>query len=565
MSSNSMLVTESAIGIGTTREHRVPDILDVIAALSSDAVPTPPVLARAVLDLLPEEVWSNPDYRWLDPATKSGSILREVARRLMEGLEGWEPDPQKRAEHILRNMIFGVGITQVHGEMTRRSVYVSRDASSPVSAVRFDTLEGNLPFIQAEHDYPTSKNGKTADRCATCGAPARLERGTSRENYAYAFIHGAYPTEEMKDMQFDVIVGNPPYQSQTGTTSKQATPLYHYFIDQAIALNPKYLAMIVPSRWFTGGMGLDDFRERMLADRRISRIVDNPKIYDCFPGVKIEGGVNYFLWDRDHDGDCEFSTRVDGIIRSTVARDLRQGAGVLVRDNRALPIIKKVRAETAVSDLFHSVGAFGPSLTTNFKGAKAMKFRDSVPLIFGTHVGFIRPDQIERNLELVDRWKVLLPKAYKSGKSVDEEGRLDACVYGEPIALAPGSACTFTYLVAGTFESRREAEHYAGYLSTKFVQFLALQRKTTQDIRPDVFRFVPLLDMERAWSDPDLYSYFGLTKAQIQHIEMSIRPRSVNLSLDSPIPASHLPGGVKYRPPGRDRDAVESPNDEGDE
>lgn len=323
--------------------------------------------------------------------------------------------------------------------------------------------------------------------------------------------------------------------------------------------------MIVPSRWFTGGMGLDDFRERMLADRRISKIMDNPKIFDCFPGVKIEGGVNYFLWDRDHDGDCEFSTRVDGIIRSTVARDLRQGAGVLVRDNRALPIIKKVRVETAVSDLFHSVGAFGPSLTTNFKGAKAMKFRDSVPLIFGTHVGFIRPDQIERNLELVDRWKVLLPKAYKSGKSVDEEGRLDACVYGEPIALAPGSACTFTYLVAATFDSRLEAENYSGYLSTKFVQFLALQRKTTQDIRPDVFRFVPLLDMERAWSDLDLYSYFGLTKAQIQHIEMSIRPRSVNLSLDSPIPASHLPGGVKYRPSGRDREAVESQSDEADE
>ena len=564
MSSNSMLVSEATIGIGTIRQHRVPDILDVIAALSSDAVPTPPVLARALLDLLPEEVWSNPDYRWLDPATKSGSILREVARRLMDGLEGWEPDPQKRAEHILRNMIFGVGMTQVHGEMTRRSVYVSRDASSPVSAVRFDTLEGNLPFIHAEHDYPTSKNGKTAANCSICGAPARLERGASRENYAYAFIHGAYPTEEMKAMQFDVIVGNPPYQLQTGTSSKQATPLYHYFVDNAIALDPKYLAMIVPSRWFTGGMGLDDFRSRMLADRRIRRIVDNPKIFDCFPGVKIRGGVNYFLWDRDYEGDCEISTRIDGVIRSTATRDLREGDGVLIRDNFATPIVKKVRAEASLADQVKSVGGFGSSLTTNFGGAREMQFKNSIPLIFGNHVGYVRPDQIEKNSDWIDKWKVLLPKASSGDTNQDDTGAIVDVVLGEPIALAPGSACTFTYVIAGLFDSRTEAENYAHFLATKFVRFLVLQRKATQDVRPDIFRYVPALDMKRRWTDADLYGHFGLTKKQADYIEAVITPRTVNLSLDSPIPTSHLPGGSKYRPPGQDRAAVES-TDEGDE
>ena len=559
MSSNSKLVSEATIGIGTIRQHRVPDILDVIAALSSDAVPTPPVLARALLDLLPQEVWSNPDYRWLDPATKSGSILREAARRLMEGLEAWEPDPQTRAEHILRNMIFGVGITQVNGEMTRRSVYVSRDASSPVSAVRFDSPEGNLPFIHAEHDYPMSKNGNTADRCATCGAPARLERGTSRENYAYAFIHGAYPTEEMKDMQFDVIVGNPPYQLQTGTTSKQATPLYHYFVDNAVALNPKYLAMIVPSRWFTGGMGLDDFRVRMLADRRIAKIVDNPKLFDCFPGVEIKGGVNYFLWDRDYKGDCEFSTRIDGNIVSTATRDLRKGKGVVVRDNAAMSVINKVKIEQSISEWVNSVGGFGSSLTTNFSGAKEMQFNKSIPLIFGTHVGFIRPDQIERNHDWIGKWKVLLPKAG------DGHGREVSYVLGEPIAVAPGSACTFTYLVAGLFDTKTEAKNYAYFLTAKFVRFLVLQRKVTQDVRPEVFKFVPMLDMKRRWTDPELYEHFGLTKKEIEYIEASIHPREPILSLDSPIPACHLPGGVKYRPPGREREAAESAGDEGDE
>ncbi len=571
MSGPAVDTVPAGIGIGLTRQHHVPDILDVIAALSSDAIPTPPVLARALLDLLPDEVWSNPDYRWLDPATKSGSILREVARRLMGGLEVWEPDPQKRAEHILRNMLFGAAVTQVHGDMTRRSVYVSRDATGPLSAVTFDTPEGNLPFIEAEHDFSTGKAGRKAKNCNVCGAPERLDRGTTRENYAYAFIHGAYPTEEMSDMKFDVIVGNPPYQigmeDGEGKRTANITPLYHYFIERAISLEPKYLAMIVPSRWFSGGKGLEDFRTKMIADRRLAKIVDNPKLYDCFPGVKIEGGVNYFLWDRDFSGDCAFSTRIDGNIISTVTRDLRNGSGVVVRDNQASAIIEKVRKSTTrdLSELVKPRDPFGQSITTNFRGAKVMKFKGSVPLIFGTHVGYIRRNQLERNEDLVDQWKVLLPMAYKSGKAVDDLGRLDACVYGEPIALAPGSACTQTYLVAGVFKTQIETENYAKYLATKFAQFLVLQRKLTQHIRPEVFRFVPALDMTRPWSDEDLYEFFKLSTKQIEHIEASIRPRTINLSLDSPIPASHLPGGVKFRPLGKERDAEETDSDADDE
>ena len=527
-------------------DKRVPDILDVIAALSSDAVPTPPLLARALLDLLPDEVWSNPDYRWLDPATKSGSILREVARRLMIGLAEWEPDPQTRAEHILRHMLFGAGVTRVHAEMTRRSLYVSRDATSEHSLVTFDTVEGNVPFVESEHDYPVNKAGQITGACRVCGAPAGLERGPDRENYAYAFIHGAYPTEEMADVKFDVIVGNPPYQTGDGRTSE--SPLYHYFIDQAIALEPKYVAMIVPSRWFSGGKGLDEFRERMIADRRLRTIVDNPKLFDCFPGVEIKGGVNYFLWDRDHDGDCEFSTRIDGTIIATATRDLRVGDGVLLRDNNAASIVDKCKpgsVDDSLSPWITSQFPFGQSITTNFAGAEERFFQGSIPLVFGSHVGYVRPDQLERNQEWADQWKVLLPMAG------DGHGREASFVLGEPIALAPGSACTQTYLVAGVFETKEETKNYAHYLATKFVRFLVLQRKSTQHVRPDKFRFVPQLDMTRRWTDPDLYAHFGLTQDEIDYIEATIKPRSVNLSLDSAIPASHLPGGEKYRPPGK--------------
>lgn len=556
-----------AVG-GLTRPQRVPDILDVIAALSANAIPTPPVLARAVLDILPTEVWSNPRYRWLDPASKSGSILREAARRLMNGLADWQPDPSKRAEHILKNMLYGCGQTQVHGEMTRRSVYVSRDATSVHSVIKFDTPEGNLPFVQAEHDYPLNPQGQPTKPCRACGAPSRLERGESRENYAYAFIHGAYPTQEIKDMQFDVIVGNPPYQiGDLKNEDDRAAPIYQYFIEHAIALNPKYLAMIVPSRWFTGGFALDKFRARMLADRRFRTIVDNPKVYDCFPGVKIRGGVNYFLWDRDYNDDCEISTRIDGQILSTMTRDLREGDGVLIRDNFAAAVIQKVRSVHKGHWCDNVVGPQMPfgQMRTNFAGDNAAKQSDDdVAVVLSSRVGYVNKSHIDKNHVWIDRWKVLLPMASSGDTNQDDTGRIVDVVLGEPIALAPGSACTQTYLIAGMFDTREETENYAHFLATKFVRFLVLQRKTTQHVYSDRFKFVPALDMKRRWTDADLYEYFKLSPDEIAYVEGSIRPRSVNLSLDSYFPASHLPGGSKYRPPGT-RAATESVDLDGNE
>lgn len=529
----------------TGRKQHVPDILDCLAQLSNDEVPTPPKLARAMLDLLPAEVWSNPDYRWLDPCSKSGAILREVAARLLLGLEAWEPDFGKRREHIFRNMLFGASVTELTGQVVRRSVYCSRDASGARSIVRFDQPAGNIPFVPAKHDFGADGS---ESRCRICGAPADLERGETRENYAYAFIHGAYPTQELAEMKFDVIVGNPPYQVGTEGHGATASTIYHQFVAKAIEFDPRYVLMITPSRWFTGGKGLDEYRDRMIADRRLRAIVDNPKVFDCFPGVEIMGGVSYFLWDAKHDGDCEFSTRVESVIRSTLARDLRNGDGILIRDNRATSIIQKVaRVKARVEAECSVTKPFGLTMRSNYPGSAARPFRGSIPLIYANKVGYSRRNQIQRNHQWVDRWKVLLPMAYNGGQQVDDDGIIRQTVLGEPIALAPGSACTQTYFIAGMFDTREETENYAHYLATKFVRFLVLQRKLTQHVTPDRFRFVPMLDMKRRWTDAQLYKKFGLTSEERDYIERSIKPRSVNLSLDSPIPASHLPGGGKHR------------------
>lgn len=525
------------------RRRHIPDILDCLAQLSNDEVPTPPKLANAMLDLLPGSVWSEPDYRWLDPCSKTGVFLREIVIRLLDGLSEWEPDFKARREHIFRNMVYGTSTTELAGMMSRRTVYYSRNADSEHSVIRFDNPDGLIPFVAIEHTFGTGSKART---CVVCGAPADLVR-EGRENYAYSFIHGTYPTEEMSDMKFDVIVGNPPYQVDSDGNTR-TKPVYNLFVERALEMDPRHVVMITPSRWFTGGLGLDAFRAQMIGDRRIRTLVDNPKIYDCFPGVKIRGGVSYFHWDREHDGDCVVSTRINGTIVSSVKRDLRQGDGVVVRDNRAASVVDRVSGMAPES----AEAAFGPQvpfgLRTNFSGSRPEPVSGSIPVVYGTRIGYVTHDQIERNHEWIDCWKVLLPMASSGDTPVDADGNIVDVVLGEPIALAPGSACTQTYFIAGMFDTRDETENYAYYLATKFVRFLVLQRKTTQHVTPDRFRFVPMLDMTRRWTDEDLYERFGLTEDERAYIEATIKPRSVNLSLDSPIPASHLPGGSKYRP-----------------
>lgn len=515
--------------------QHVPDILDCLAQLSNDEVPTPPKVVEAMLDLLPDEVWSQPDYRWLDPFSKSGIFLREIATRLFDGLADWEPDFVKRREHIFRNMLYGTSVTEMTGIISRRSVYGTYDASGAHSVVRFDDAQGNIPFIYSEHDFGKNK------RCKLCNAPADLERGDSRENYAFSFIHGTYPTEEISTMKFDVIVGNPPYQIDSDGNTR-TMPIYQKFVERAIELEPRYVLMITPSRWFAGGLGLEEYRASRIADRRMAKLVDNPKLFDCFPGVEIKGGVSYFLWDRDHDGDCEFSTRIDGRITSTMTRDLRAGDGVLMRDNRAASVVERVRTlgYPSVEEHFAPQVPFG--LRTNYKHAGDAPFENSIPVVFGSRIGYVRPDQLERLHDWVDRWKVLIPMAG------DGHGREVAYVLGEPIALGPGSACTQTYFIAAAFDTEVQTRNYATYMTTKFYRFLVLQRKITQHLTIDRFRFVPMLDMTRSWTDEELYDHFELSDDEREYIEKSIKPRSAHYFLDSPIPATHLPGGSKYRP-----------------
>lgn len=494
------------------RRH-VPDILDCLAQLSSDEVPTPPKLASAMLDLLPSEVWRDPGLRWLDPCSKSGAFLREIVSRLIESLAEWQPDFEKRREHILREMVFGTAITEITGYITRRTVYCSRDASGDYSVVRFDDEAGNLPFVAAQHDFEDGS-------CTLCGAPEDLERGAARENYAYAFIHGAYPNRENGAMKFDVIVGNPPYQINSNGSTR-TRPIYQRFVQEAIAMNPRYVLMITPSRWFAGGLGLKEFRADMLKDRRLAHLVDYRVEKDVFPKVNVNGGVSYFLWDSEHDGKCLVSHVPAGGSPSAPEARYLDEFDLLVRQNEGARILRKVQAlgEPTFDQHVSSQKPF--DLHTNFKGGASKKGLKKALRMHGSRaVSWVPRAKVAKNVDLIDRWKVFLVAAS------DGNENFPAPIWDlakGPFVGAPGEICNGSYLVIYPTDDEATAKAVVAFLRTRFVRFLVSLRKIAQHNDAGRFSFIPDLPMDREWTDKQLYERYELTDEEVAFIESQIK------------------------------------------
>lgn len=509
-----------------TLRGRNPDVLTCIANLSNDEVFTPPELANRMLALLADawaadhggaSLWADKTITFLDPCTKSGVFLREITRRLTEGLAREFPDLQERVNHILTRQVFGIGITRLTSLLARRSVYCSKHAQGRHSIARgFASDTGNIWFDRTEHTWV---NGK----CTFCGASqSALDRGEELETHAYAFIH----TDDIKTrmaglfgetMQFDVIIGNPPYQLTDGGYGTSAAPIYQLFVEKALDLDPHYAVFVTPSRWMAGGKGLDKYRERMLSDKRLRNIVDYPKLYEGFPGVKIRGGISYFLWDRDYNGPCTVQTIWDGSPAGpAVARHL-DAYDILVRRNEAVPILDKIRAkgESTLEAWVSSRKPFG--LATNFRGKPATAMlKKPVKLFENQRIGWIERQDITVNPEWIDKWKVLMTAVQGTSAAVETK------FLSKPIIAEPGTACTETYLVAGHFPDEESAKNFASYLRTRFARFLVSLRKATQHATRDVYAFVPGLPLDQPWTDARLYKRYGLTRDEIAFIESQV-------------------------------------------
>ncbi len=520
---------------------RNPDVLTCIANLSNDEVFTPPGFANRMLDTLAAawatgnngaNIWAESRVRFLDPCTKSGVFLREITSRLIEGLAEEIPDLEDRVDHILTRQVFGIGITSLTSLLARRSVYCSKHANGRHSIARsFAGNAGNIWFERTEHTWVDGK-------CEYCGASSRtLDRENSLETHAYTFIH----TSDIKtrvaelfgdDMQFDVIIGNPPYQLDDGGFGTSAAPIYQLFVEQAKALEPRYLSMIIPARWFAGGKGLDEFRESMLTDDRLRSIDDYLSASDVFPGVGLKGGVCYFLWDRDNPGQCRVSTHFKDWPASTASRPLREeGVDVFIRFNEGLSILKKVVAvetgeshtlslpnSTRFDQLVSSRKPFG--LETTFKG-KVAKGAGDVLVYQNGGKGYIPRSSISTGAHVIDKWKIFI------GRAAPGTGNRDTYphrIISTPFIGEPGTISSETYLYIGPFNSKSQAESALSYLSCRLTRLLILLHKPSQDTTRKVYTFVPTQEWTRRWTDEDLYAKYGISADEIAFIEKVVRP-----------------------------------------
>lgn len=496
------------------RTNYNPDVLSCLANLSNDEVFTSPSLVNQILDMLPIDIWENENAKFLDPVSKTGVFLREIAKRLNIGLEKKIKVTNARIDHIFKNQLYGIAITELTSLLSRRSLYCSKVANSRYSvAQNFKDDKGNIFFDRIEHTWVNRS-------CSYCGASEEVySRDINLENHAYNFIHTDKPEEIINNMKFDVIIGNPPYQLSTGSQS-QATPLYDKFVLQSIKLNPHYLAMIIPSRWFSGGMGLNNFRDKMLHDNRISEIHDYPETSDCFPGLNIRGGVCYFLWDKDHSGYCNVTTHKSNTIGSTQARPLLEDeCEFFIRYNEGISVLRKVKKlkEKSFVSIVSSQKPFG--LSTNFtKFSNEISSKQNIFLYRFGNNGYVSKDVIKQNFLWVHKHKVFIPKASPGGDSYPHQ------VLGKPIVAEPNSCSTETYILVGPFENEKHANNVALYMKSSFFRFMVLLTKNTQDVLKRVYSLVPTQNFDEKWTDEKLYKKYGITEGEIKFIDSLVRP-----------------------------------------
>lgn len=522
------------------------DILETITNVGNDEVFTPRKTCDMILDSLPEEVWHNPNYKWLNPATKNGIFEREIAIRLDIGLKDIIPDKEQRRKHILQNMIYAIGLTRFTANVARRTVYYCSKANRKCDGIKaddghyvngyaigngtwFDDEEGNIKTPITDHIFEKGN-------CIFCGISEKSKYNdpSQREKYAYEFIHFNKDKilEHLQDrffggnrnMKFDIIIGNPPYQLRVNESGKGlgGIPIYNLFVEQAKSLSPKYLSMIIPSRWFSGGIGLTEFRYNMLKDKHIKKLCDFSDSRSCFSTVDINGGVCFFLRDITYNGDCDFINTTNGIQSKTV-RKLDEFE-IFIRRNEALSILKKVLSfkEKTLSDNGGCSSQTPYGFLSNFEGTKNKTKNDDCSILCSKGWSFVERNQIVKNKETIDLYKPMISKlTCEHAGTPDKAGKYR--VLSRTEILKPQQICSQSYLIICPQKELIMAENVLKYLKTKFVRFLIQLTLTGMNMSIDNFKFVPWLDFNKEWKDCDLYKKYNLNNDEINLIESLIR------------------------------------------
>ena len=502
-----------------------PDILNCIANLSNDEVFTPPKIVNEMLDMLPTELFEDPNTKFLDPACKTGVFLREIAKRLIKGLESKIPDLNERLNHIFKNQLYGIAITELTSLLSRRSLYCSKYPNGSYSVCKFDTAEGNIRFKRIRHKWSGGK-------CAFCGANnGKYERGDELETHAYEWIHTVHP-EEIFNMKFDVIISNPPYQLSDGSggSTDSAMPIYNMFVEQSLKLYPNFLLMIIPSKWMVGGRGLQKFRQQMFENFHIRYLQDYENASDCFPGLHLDGGVCYFLWDKNYNGKTLHKYITAKGEEVTTNHYLKNNYfNYVIRDSRIISILDKVSVDTKFSNIVSFTKPYGvrkflfnnperyPTADLQFNPYEgAVKIYGVKGIKGGAKrcVGYIKPEVLTDTAGALGKYKIFFTTSYST----------DAINPPEPILGLPGEACTETFLQIGPFENKNEQLNCYKYMQTNLFKVLLYFGKGTMQVNKDVFGLIPMQDFSKPWTDEALYKKYNLTEEEKNFIESMIRP-----------------------------------------
>lgn len=449
------------------------------------------------------ETFANADARVLEINSKTGLyplyVTYSIFRSRCAACSEEELDDvklQQLWDTTVQENVFVICKTPMAKQITRRTLVGYRDI--PVNAHYFDDLINML------------KN-----------KPKQFVDRVLKPSY--------WKQKGVKAMKFDAVVGNPPYQLSGGSGGSNDAPIYQYFVTAAQDLQPEYVSLIIPSRWFSGGREnlLADFRHNMLEKCGIAKMLVFPDSHEVFPSVEIKGGLCYFLSQKGYSGECEY-TLVKSGTSTTIMRNLND-FDVLIREPLLANIVKKVMVNNprTVSEIISGDTPFG--IPTNPKESKknpitvyATPSDEHNTKLFHIEntkrkTEYVNRSAIKKNSDAIDAEKVFIPKGYGAGETFPHQ------ILGVPEYGGSNSVCSQSYLYAA-FDSKNEAENFISYLKTKFFRALVLAVKISQDAMSKTYRFVPMQDFSKLWTDAELYAKYNLSDEEINFIESMIKP-----------------------------------------
>ncbi|RLQ93638.1 Eco57I restriction-modification methylase domain-containing protein [Falsibacillus albus] len=484
-------------------ESLTEDIFDYIPPQQTNQIFTPRRVVKLMVDLVAKNnpgIFSSYNVKFIDLYTKSGLYITEIVKRLNEGLKEQIPNYNERIKWILENQVYACAPSNIIYNIAKKYIFSDFKDISSKNIVEYDLTE-----------YAKSNTAKR-----------KLQELFGDEN-----------------LKFDVIIGNPPYQEMDGGASASARPIYHHFVRLAKELNPELVSFIMPTRWYAGGKGLDDFRDEMLNDIHLRELHDWLTPEDIFPNTNIRGGVCYFLWDKNYDNSHHLTrvvTHEKNMITNDDFRAMKiEGVDIFVRDGKAITILEKVFPDENIETMMNYVSSRKPfGFEGNF--IKDIKFRKSNSGLSdpiqcygkGQKIGYVERNEVTIRPQWIDIWKVYTPRANNVGTELNDDNL-------NTFVGAPKTICTESYLVIGAELGLDEisCNNLSKYLTTKFARYLHGIAKGSQDATSKTFKFVPIQnfsnDSDIDWSvsvhevDKQLFKKYGLSDEETSHIERRIK------------------------------------------